>query len=65
MTEDELVKLLTVLIKFRTEVLEQTDEMKLYVKQIGWERDRQRNDDVNTKEIAYVQYFSFETRQLN
>lgn len=63
--DEDLVRILVVLIKFRIEAMEQVQEMETYVKKIGRERDHAGDGNLNTKEIAYEEYLHYESFQLN
>ncbi len=63
--DEDLVRILVILIKFRIEAQEQVQEMETYVKKIGRERDHKGSGHMNTKEIAYEEYLHYESFQLN
>lgn len=63
--ENDLARLLVILLRIRTEILEQAEEMELDLRGDSISPDKTSDASINTKEIAAVEYLCFECSQLN
>lgn len=63
--EKDLARLLVILLRFRMQVLEQAREAESYVRGVGRTCEKIADADMNTKEIAYMEYLCYECAQLN